>query len=68
MCIHVDLKGIRVIEEDDDHVIIEASAGENWHDFVLWTLDQGYGGLENLALIPGKYWHCTYTEYWSLWR
>ena len=54
LCIHVNLKGIRVIEEDDDHAIIEASAGENWHDFVLWTLDQGYGGLENLALIPGN--------------
>ncbi len=50
LCIHVNLKGIRVIEEDDVHAIIEASAGENWHDFVLWTLDQGYGGLENLAI------------------
>ena len=54
LCIHVDLKGIRIVEENDDLVIIEASAGENWHDFVLWTLDQGYGGLENLALIPGN--------------
>ena len=54
LCIHIGLKGIRVIEEDADHVIIEASAGENWHDFVIWTLDQGYGGLENLALIPGN--------------
>lgn len=54
LCIHINLKGIRIVEEDDDLVIIEASAGENWHDFVLWTLDQGYGGLENLALIPGN--------------
>tara|TARA_B110000967_G_scaffold202145_1_gene240474 strand:+ start:501 stop:1508 length:1008 start_codon:yes stop_codon:yes gene_type:complete len=54
LCIHVNLKGIRVVEEDDDQVIIEALAGENWHDFVLWTLDQSYGGLENLALIPGN--------------
>ena len=54
LCIHVDLKGIRIVEENDDLVIIEASAGENWHEFVLWTLDQGYGGLENLALIPGN--------------
>lgn len=54
LCIHVDLKGIRIVEENDDLVIIEASAGENWHEFVLWTLNQGYGGLENLALIPGN--------------
>ncbi|MDB4015935.1 UDP-N-acetylmuramate dehydrogenase [Flavobacteriaceae bacterium] len=54
LCIHVNLKGIHIVEENDDLVIIEASAGENWHDFVLWTLDQGYGGLENLALIPGN--------------
>src|ERR671924_253732 len=33
--------------------VIEAGAGENWHDFVTWTLDQGFPGLENLALIPG---------------
>ena len=32
---------------------MEAGAGENWHDFVAWTLDQGYPGLENMALIPG---------------
>ena len=54
LCIHVNLKGIRIVEENDDLVIIEASAGENWHEFVLWTLNQGYGGLENLALIPGN--------------
>ena len=54
LCIHVSLKGINVIQEDDKTVIVEAMAGENWHDFVCWTLEQGYGGLENLSLIPGN--------------
>jgi UDP-N-acetylmuramate dehydrogenase len=54
LCIHLNTKGIRVINEDDTHVIVEAMAGENWHDFVIWSLDQGYGGLENLSLIPGN--------------
>lgn len=51
--IHIQIKGIQIIEEDKDHVIVEAKAGENWHSFVLWCLKQNYGGLENLSLIPG---------------
>ena len=54
LCIHIALKGINVTQEDDKTVIVEAMAGENWHDFVCWTLEQGYGGLENLSLIPGN--------------
>ena len=54
LCIHIALKGINVIQEDDETVLVEAMAGENWHDFVCWTLEQGYGGLENLSLIPGN--------------
>lgn len=54
LCIHVNLKGIAVVEENDEEVVVEAQAGENWHAFVSWTLDQGYGGLENLSLIPGN--------------
>jgi UDP-N-acetylmuramate dehydrogenase len=49
----VELRGRRVINEDSEAVLVEAGAGENWHDFVAWTLSQGLPGLENLALIPG---------------
>jgi UDP-N-acetylmuramate dehydrogenase len=49
----VDIAGKRVIGEDGDAWLVEAGAGENWHEFVSWTLAQGMPGLENLALIPG---------------
>jgi len=54
LVIHVDLKGIRIIKENDDFVEIEAMAGENWHEFVLFTIGQHFGGLENMSLIPGN--------------
>lgn len=47
------IKGIRLIERTTNEVIVEAGAGESWHDFVMFCVDQGYGGLENLSLIPG---------------
>lgn len=49
----VALRGRRLVREDDDAWYVEAGAGENWHDFVAWTLAQEMPGLENLALIPG---------------
>jgi len=50
----INTKGIQKLQEDDNTVVVRAMAGENWHDFVLWCLQQGYGGLENLSLIPGS--------------
>ena len=46
-------RGIRLLEDDGERVMVEAEAGEVWHAFVLWTLEQGLSGLENLSLIPG---------------
>lgn len=54
LVIHIALKGIRIIKENEDFVQIEAMAGENWHEFVLFTIGQNFGGLENMSLIPGN--------------
>jgi UDP-N-acetylmuramate dehydrogenase len=49
----VEIPGRRKLGEDGDALLVEAGAGENWHDFVRWTLAAGWAGLENLSLIPG---------------
>lgn len=49
----IEIKGLRLVEETAKAWIVEAGAGEAWHDCVLWTLAHGFPGLENLALIPG---------------
>jgi UDP-N-acetylmuramate dehydrogenase len=54
LVIHISLKGKKIIKEDDDFVWLEAQAGENWHEFVLFTVGQDFGGLENMSLIPGN--------------
>lgn len=54
LVIHIDLKGKKVIKENDDAVWVESMAGENWHEFVLWAINQDFGGLENMSLIPGN--------------
>ena len=53
LVLHISVPGRELLGEDDDAWYVRAGAGENWHDFVLWTLTQGRPGLENLALIPG---------------
>jgi UDP-N-acetylmuramate dehydrogenase len=53
MVIHVNLKGIQVMHENDEHVWIKSMAGEVWHKFVLWCVERNFAGLENLSLIPG---------------
>ena len=53
LVLKVEIMGRRLIEESDSGWLVEAAAGENWHDLVAWSLAQGWAGLENLALIPG---------------
>lgn len=54
LVLHINLKGKFVLSEDEHFVHLKSMAGENWHELVMWTLDRGYGGLENLSLIPGN--------------
>ncbi|HLU17348.1 MAG TPA: UDP-N-acetylmuramate dehydrogenase [Edaphocola sp.] len=48
-----EIKGISLLEETDEYVQLRVSGGEVWHEFVLYCIDNGYCGLENLSLIPG---------------
>ena len=52
--LHIDLKGIEIINETEEEVYVKAMAGENWHEFVLYCISHNFGGLENLSLIPGN--------------
>ena len=52
--VHIDLKGIEIISEDEDTTLLKVMAGENWHEFVLYCIKNNLGGVENLSLIPGN--------------
>ena len=51
--VKVEVMGRRLLQERDDAWILEVGAGETWHDVLAWSLQQGWPGLENMALIPG---------------
>lgn len=48
-----EIRGISVQKETNDEILVNAGGGENWHQFVLWCVEKGYAGVENLSLIPG---------------
>ncbi len=54
LIIHNCLKGIEVVSRDADFVMVKAASGEGWHDFVLYCIENGFGGVENMSLIPGS--------------
>lgn len=58
LVVHINIKGISIDKEDEDFVYLTVNAGENWHDFVLWCVNNNYGGIENLSLIPGNVGTC----------
>ncbi len=54
LVIHNQLKGIEIVEETNEQVLIKAGAGEAWNDLVMYCVNRNYGGIENLSLIPGS--------------
>lgn len=53
LIVKIETKGIEVLDEDDEYVYVKAEAGEVWDDLVNYCISRGYGGIENLSLIPG---------------
>lgn len=51
--VKISMLGKKVLEENDNSVLLEVNAGENWHDLVTYAVNNNWGGLENLAYIPG---------------
>ena len=54
LVVYINTKGIEIIKEDENEVVVRAQAGEDWPDFVRFCVGKGWHGVENLAHIPGK--------------
>jgi UDP-N-acetylmuramate dehydrogenase len=52
--LHNKIKGIEIIDEDDESILVKVGSGENWHQFVMWAVTHKLWGLENLSFIPGS--------------
>lgn len=51
--IHPEIEGVKIVEQKHDYVIVSSGAGVIWDNFVEWTVNKRFGGLENLSMIPG---------------
>ena len=49
-----EIQGIEIVKENVEHAIVKVGGGEVWHDFVMWSIENKLGGIENLSLIPGS--------------
>ena len=58
LVVHINIKGISIDRENENNIYLTVNAGENWHEFVLWCVENNYGGIENLSLIPGNVGTC----------
>jgi len=58
LVIHPDIKGIKILDKSSDNAIIKVWAGENWDNFVVYCINNGFGGVENLSWIPGSVGAC----------
>lgn len=50
----INHEGVEVISEDQQSILVEVQSGTSWHELVIWAVENNYGGIENLSLIPGK--------------
>lgn len=53
LVLKTEIKGREVLSQDKDSVTVKVSAGENWHELVMWSVENNWSGIENLAFIPG---------------
>lgn len=53
LVLHIEIEGREVIRENDEYIWLKIGAGENWHQTVRYCVEKGWGGIENLSLIPG---------------
>jgi len=58
LVIYPEVKGIDLVDENEDNVLVRVGAGVDWDDFVAYAVDKGWGGVENLSLIPGNVGAC----------